>query len=227
MKPAVFLEFADRQRCAEQLASDLAQVLNQVLAQQARAALLLPGGSSPQVLLPQLAAQSLDWARIDLSPTDERWVASDDPRSNQRLLHTALAQANCLDPCQGDSPQRAASQWQAHLLGWLPFAAVLLGIGEDGHFASLFPGMAGLAAALDQAAEPAALPAWAPSEPCQRLSLNLSMLCRTGWLGLLAFGAAKRELIERVARDEVASRELPVHALYHNGQNPLRIYWAP
>lgn len=227
MKPAVFFEFTDRQQCAKQLASDLAQLLNQTLAQQARAGLLLPGGSSPQVLLPHLATQALDWARIDLSPTDERWVASDDPLSNYRLLHSALPQSNCLDPRQGDSPQRAASQWQAHLLGWLPFAAVLLGMGDDGHFASLFPGMTGLAAALDEAAEPAALPALAPVEPCQRLSLNLSMLCRTGWLGLLAFGATKRELIERVTHGEGQGCELPLHALCHNGRQPLHIYWAP
>ncbi|QKE63832.1 6-phosphogluconolactonase [Aquipseudomonas campi] len=224
MKPAVFLEFADRQRCARQLASDLAQVLNQTLAQQARAGLLLPGGSSPQVLLPHLAAQALDWARIDLSPTDERWVASDDPHSNYRLLHAALPQANCLDPRQGDSPQRAASQWQAQLAVWLPFAAVLLGMGEDGHFASLFPGMLDLQAALDPLAVPAALPAQAPVEPCQRLSLNLNMLCQTGWLGLLAFGAAKRSLIEEAL---AGSTQLPVQALLDNGHVPVKIYWAP
>lgn len=224
MKPAVFFEFADRQRCAEQLASDLAQVLNQTLTQQTRAGLLLPGGSSPQVLLPHLAMQGLDWTRIDLSPTDERWVASDDPRSNYRLLHAALPQANCLDPCQGDSPQQAASQWQAQLAGWLPFAAVLLGMGEDGHFASLFPGMAGLSAALDETAEPAALPAWAPNEPCQRLSLNLSMLCQAGWLGLLVFGLDKRSLIEAA---QAGTTQLPVQALLHNARLPVQIYWAP
>ena len=219
-----FLEFADRHLCSRQLASDLAQVLNQALARQPRAALLLPGGSSPQVLLPQLAAQALEWGRIDLSPTDERWVASDDPRSNYRLLHAALPQANCFDPCRGDSPQQAASQWQAQLAGWLPFAAVLLGMGEDGHFASLFPGMAGLSAALDENAEPAALPAWAPSEPWQRLSLNLSMLCQTGWLGLLVFGRDKRRLIETAV---AGTTQLPVQALLQNARVPVRIYWAP
>jgi 6-phosphogluconolactonase len=224
MKPAVFLEFADRQRCAEQLASDLAQVLNQTLAQQARAGLLLPGGSSPQVLLPYLAAQALDWARIDLSPTDERWVAGDDPRSNYRLLQAALPKTRCLDPRQGDSPQGAASQWQAQLAGWLPFAAVLLGMGEDGHFASLFPGMPGLAAALDEAAAPAALPALAPVEPCQRLSLNLSLLCQAGWLGLLVFGLDKRRLIEAAL---AGTTQLPVQALLHNARLPVNIYWAP
>lgn len=224
MSPIVFHEFADRQRCACQLASELAAVLNQALAQQARAALLLPGGSSPQVLLPQLAAQVLQWECIDISPTDERWVAADDARSNYRLLHEALPQANCLDPRQGDNPQQAASQWQAHMATWLPFAAVLLGMGEDGHFASLFPGMTDLQAALDPLSGPAALPAQAPVEPCQRLSLNLSMLCQTGWLGLLAFGAAKRRLIEAAM---AGATQLPVQALLHNGRIPVQVYWAP
>ena len=82
--------------------------------------------------------------------------------------------------------------WAEQLRQWQPFSAVLLGMGEDGHIASLFPGMPGLAAALDPNAEPAALPAQAPEEPRERLSLNLAMLQRGRWLGLLAFGERKR-----------------------------------
>lgn len=227
MKTVEFHEFPDRQQCVRQLADDLVAVLDQALARQARATLLLPGGSSPQPLLPLLAQAALDWSRIDLTPTDERWVAAQAAQSNVRLLRCGLPLAQVLDPRQAATPELAAAGWQEQLRPRLPFAAVLLGMGEDGHFASLFAGMPGLAAALDAAAEPAALPAWAPSEPRQRLSLNLSMLCRTGWLGLLAFGAAKRELIERVARADAQGRELPLHALYHNGLSPLRIYWAP
>lgn len=224
MSPIVFHEFADRQGCARQLASELAVRLNQTLAQQARAALLLPGGSSPQVLLPPLAAQALEWSRIDLAPSDERWVPADDPRSNYRLLHQALPLANCLDPRQGATPQQAARHWQAHLAAGLPFAAVLLGMGEDGHFASLFPDLPGLAAALDPQAVPAVLPTVAPVEPCQRLSPNLALLCATGWLGLLAFGAGKRVLLEAAM---AGTSGLPVQALLHNGRVPVQVYWAP
>ncbi len=220
MSDFILHAFVDRASCCQRLAADLGAALGQRLRQQERAALLLPGGNSPQLLLPLLAAQSLEWPRIDVSPSDERWVASDAAESNYRQLREGLLLANCLDPRQDASVQLAAKRWQAQLQAWLPFAAVLLGMGEDGHFASLFPGMPGLIEALDEASAPAVLPALAPSEPRQRLSPNLAMLCRTQWLGLLIFGADKRHLLESCAG-------LPVHTLLHNRQLPVQVYWAP
>ena len=81
--------------------------------------------------------------------------------------------------------------------------------------------------ALDPQALPAALPALAPQEPRQRLSLNLAMLQRGQWLGLLAFGARKRELIESVLSDQPAARELPLYAWLQRSPLPVNIYWAP
>jgi 6-phosphogluconolactonase len=227
MSPSVLHEFADAQSCLEQLAGDLACQLQQVLAQQAEAQLLLPGGRSPQALLPLLAAQTLPWERVLLAPTDERWVAADDPLSNLRLLRQGLPRARCVDPRQAPEPALAAQVWGERLCAGLPHAAVLLGMGEDGHFASLFPGMPGLADALDLQQPPGALPGWAPDEPRQRLSLNLAMLCNTRWLGLLAFGARKRELVGELLADTAASREWPAHALFHQTRVPVLIYWAP
>lgn len=225
--PCVLLEHANRADCVLQLAGDLSAQLTAVLSQQARATLLLPGGSSPQPLLPLLASAPLDWAQVDVSPTDERWVAADAEHSNWRLLRRGLPAAACLDPRQGESPHASASRWAEQLQRQLPFAAVLLGMGEDGHIASLFPGMPELASALDLQAAPAALCAQAPSEPRQRLSLNLPLLLQTHWLGLLAFGPNKKQLIDAVLADAAQSRALPLYALLSAGRLPLRIYWAP
>lgn len=217
---------AQRDDCLKALAVDLLAQVQTTLAQQARAGLILPGGSSPQALLP-LLAQQLDGQRIDLSPSDERWVPAQAAESNWQLLHQGLPQANCLDPRQGATLEQSASSWGEQLAQWSPFSAVLLGMGEDGHIASLFPGMPGLADALDPQALPAALPALAPQEPRQRLSLNLAMLQRGQWLGLLAFGARKRELIESVLSDQPAARELPLYAWLQRSPLPVNIYWAP
>ncbi|MBM7060857.1 6-phosphogluconolactonase [Pseudomonas sp. UL073] len=211
----------------QHLAADLGQQLRQTLAARPRARLLLPGGSSPQVLLPLLREQALDWPRIDLSPTDERWVAADDPHSNWRLLQQGLPHAHCLDPRQDAQPEAAALVWAQQLETWRRFDAVLLGMGEDGHFASLFPGMPNLAAALDPATPAGALVGMAPSAPHQRLSLNLSMLCDSDWLGLLAFGDAKRALLEATLSASQGSRELPLQALLDNAGPSLTVYWAP
>ncbi|MBC9250071.1 hypothetical protein A9179_07270 [Pseudomonas alcaligenes] len=221
MPDVVLHEFPDRSACCQQLALDLAAVLRAALQQRERASLLLPGGSSPQALLPLLAAERLDWARVDLSPTDERWVPAAAAQSNYRLLGEGLPLARVLDPRQGAATlEQAAQRWQACLQHLQPFAAVLLGMGEDGHFASLFPDMPGLSAALDPQAAPAVLAALAPSEPRQRLSPNLAMLCHSRWLGLLAFGAAKRQLLE-------APADLPLQALLGNGRQTVQVYWAP
>ena len=217
---------AQRDDCLRALAVDLLAQVQTTLAQQARAGLILPGGSSPQALLP-LLAQQLDSQRIDLSPSDERWVPAQAAESNWQLLHQGLPQASCLDPRQGATLEQSASSWGEQLAQWSPFSAVLLGMGEDGHIASLFPGMPGLADALDPQALPAALPALAPQEPRLRLSLNLAMLQRGQWLGLLAFGARKRELIESVLSDQPAARELPLYAWLQRSPLLVNIYWAP
>ena len=209
--------FDSREACLQALAEDLAEQLQT----REQPSLLLPGGSSPQALLPLLAAMPLDWSRVRASPSDERWVPAEDAASNLRLLSAGLPEAQWLDPRQGSTPEHAAQRWGEQLQSWLPLTAVLLGMGEDGHFASLFPDMPGLAAALDDGAEPAALPALAPSEPRLRLTPNLALLLRTNWLGLLVFGSAKRALLEQAQRGQ---GNWPVRQLLESGV--VQVYWA-
>ena len=227
MTPPHLCLHPDRDTCAVVLAQVLGAQLRSAQQGGARARLLLPGGQSPLPLLGRLAALELDWSRVDLSPSDERWVAADDPASNLQLLRGALPWAQLLDPRQGATPELAAQGWGERLLDWLPLSAVLLGMGEDGHVASLFPEMPGLAAALAEDAPPSALVGVAPVEPRLRLSPNLALLCCSGWLGLLVYGGAKRELLEAVLADRPATRHLPVHALVQQAGHRLQIHWAP
>ena len=222
-----FHHFESRPQALAAVAQALVLQLQADLRRHGRASLLLPGGSTPRQLLPLLDAQSLDWTQVLASPTDERWVPADAPDSNLQLLRQGLPAARWLDPRQGAEPNAAAQEWAAQLGDWLPFSAVLLGMGEDGHFASLFPGMPGLAAALDVEQPATAVSGRAPVEPEVRLSLNLSMLLSTRWLGLLAFGATKGALIEQVLADVPESCALPLHSLLHQTRVPLTIYWAP
>lgn len=100
-------------------------------------------------------------------------------------------------------------------------------MGDDGHIASLFPGMPDLIPALQLHQAPAALVGLAPDEPKVRLSLNMAMLCATGWLAVLVFGQSKRAMLDRVLANDPTTQALPIYHLLWNAPLPVHVYWAP
>ena len=139
---------------ALQTAQALASELDLVLAQRDRAQLALAGGETPKAAYRLLGQQHLPWDRVDVLLGDERWVPGDDPSSNARMVReTLMAQAPgskaCLHavPTQLASPEQGAAAYAEllqQLCGNFPpvLDVVLLGLGDDGHTASLFPGTA-------------------------------------------------------------------------------------
>ncbi|MFM7648721.1 MAG: 6-phosphogluconolactonase [Cyanobium sp.] len=137
-------------RCAETIAS----AIDLALAQRDRCQIALAGGTTPAAAYRHLGQQHLPWERVDLLLGDERWVPADDPASNARLVRETLmsggpGQAACLHPVptQLTDPQQGAEAYAATLAqlcsGEPPVLdLVLLGLGDDGHTASLFPGTA-------------------------------------------------------------------------------------
>ncbi len=227
MSQAVLHRFSSQQACNEALAGTLSDCVEQALADSNSASLLLPGGSTPRGLLQCLQQRALPWSQVQISATDERWVAADAVQSNTQMLRLALPEAQLLEPRLADSAQASSVAWAQALQGHLPFAASLLGMGDDGHVASLFAGMPGLAEGLDFAAQPSALVGLAPDEPRVRLSLNLAMLANTQWLGVLLFGESKRQMLERVLANDPTTQALPIYHLLWQAPLPVQVYWAP
>lgn len=227
MSRAVLHRFSSQQACNEALAGILSDCVEQALADSNSASLLLPGGSTPRGLLQCLQQRALPWSQVQISATDERWVAADAVQSNTQMLRLALPEAQLLEPRLADSAQASSVAWAQALQGHLPFAASLLGMGDDGHVASLFAGMPGLAEGLDFAAQPSALVGLAPDEPRVRLSLNLAMLANTQWLGVLLFGESKGRMLERVLANDPTTQALPIYHLLWQAPRPVQVYWAP
>ncbi len=227
MSQAVLHRFSSQQACNEALAATLSDCLEQALADSNSASLLLPGGSTPKGLLHCLQQRALPWSQVQISATDERWVAADAVQSNTQMLRRALPEAQLLEPRLADSAQASSVAWAQALQGRLPFAASLLGMGDDGHVASLFAGMPGLAEGIDFAAQPSALVGLAPDEPRVRLSLNLAMLANTQWLGVLLFGESKGRMLERVLVNDPTTQTLPIYHLLWQAPRPVQVYWAP
>lgn len=212
-------------------AERLAQALEDGLAREGAASIAVAGGSTPADIYRRLSGRALDWSRVSVTLTDERWVDSASADSNARLVRETLLQAEAARarfvPLKDDAapiPERAAETAEAALAPLQPLDAVLLGMGSDGHFASLFPGNPALAAGLDPRASRRvmAVPAGAPAPPQPRLSLTLPAISSARLVLLVIRGSEKLEVLQR-AREAA----LPVAALLDSPPDPLLIFWAP
>ncbi|MFZ7089666.1 6-phosphogluconolactonase [Primorskyibacter sp. 2E233] len=220
-----FIEYADRDMLAIDLANLIAGELRAALRHEERAALAVPGGTSPGPVFDDLCAASLDWDRVDVVLTDERWVPEDHGRSNTRLLRQRLlvdraAQAGYLPLyAPAETPEQALEDLAKPIAEQMPLAVVLLGMGADMHTASLFPGADRLAEALDPHA-PVLLPMRAPGAPEPRITLTAPVLDGALCKHVLIFGADKRAALE-AARGKPAL-EAPINAVLSGA----KVHWA-
>jgi 6-phosphogluconolactonase len=225
-----FRAFADRQAASHAAAELLAANLIEDLGRTGRGSLVVSGGTSPGSCFAKLSGMALDWPNVTVVPSDERWVRADDPASNERLIRRQLLQNEAagarLIPLfrLGQKPGQALASIVEDLrsLG-SPFSGVLLGMGLDGHFASLFPDFEGLREALDPASSERCVLVRTAASPLLRISLTLSTLLNTPRVALLFFGAEKRAVFEQ-ARD---SGDYPISALLAQTTVPVTAFWAP
>jgi len=225
----------DAMHWAEAAAAEIAQALAAQLQAQDSARLLLSGGSTPDLVHRRLAHYPLPWNRISIGLVDERWGPPGHAGSNAALLQAALrdtpAHAARFTPLiQPDMTLEAAvdaANARAYTDG-LPCLAVL-GMGEDGHIASLFPGAASLLPAFADPRTYAAFDATgcAVAAPWpQRITLTPAGLMRTGARMLLIRGDTKREVLQRalVIHDPL---RYPVRVAITAPQACLRVHWCP
>ncbi len=222
--------FPDVSAAATALANEVEAALCGGLASRGKASLAVPGGRTPAPLFRALRDADLDWSRVEVTLTDERCVGAQDAASNaalvRRELLSGMAGAARFTPLFDEAPDAAAGAtgaWRSVSSLPMPFDAVVLGMGEDGHFASLFPGAPGLTLALDANAVPGCVPMRAPTAPVERISLNLAALRRTRRLFLLVTGESKRALLEAAGR----GGPWPIATLLALPDPPVEIYWAP
>jgi 6-phosphogluconolactonase len=205
---------------AETLADEIAAHLTEAVAARGRASLVVPGGSTPKLLFAALSCRPAPWDRVFVTLTDERWVSPRDPASNERqvreLLLQGLAGAAKFVGLKTTAPaaEEAVGDVEARLaVVPRPFDVVVLGMGEDGHFASLFPGVDGLSAALDPRAVARCVAIQPPTAPHERMSLTLAALASCRSLYLYATGPIKRAVIDRAQSREARPQDLPIAAV--------------
>ena len=226
--------FTECQAQAAALAERVAERLRTGLAARGSAVLAVSGGSTPKAFFASLSREKLDWANVQVTLVDERWVPEDDPRSNARLVQTMLLRhaahaAQFIPLYTGDATPEAGLATASARIGALPlpFDAVVLGMGDDGHTASFFPGGDHLAEALDLDGQTRVLPMRAPGADEARITLSLSTLLQTRALYLLVSGEKKRGLLADARLGLGAAQHYPVRAVLTQSRVPVAVYWCP
>ncbi|WP_304640623.1 6-phosphogluconolactonase [Pseudomonas sp.] len=211
---------------ADALARRVAGALRAVLDARGSATLALSGGRSPEGFLKRLDRETLDWSKVTVTLVDERWVPPDHPDSNEgmvrRCLPVALANARWIPLYRGQDPEQDALQAERMLGGLMPVDVLVLGMGPDGHTASLFPGMPGLEEALPVKA-PELVRAIPPDgERKARITMTGRALHQAKLLLLQINGEEKREVLRRAF--SASPLELPIAEFL---RPPLEIYYCP
>lgn len=219
------IHYPDRASQASTLAALVASQLQTAITQHGVARLALSGGVTPQMFLAELDKTELVWENVRLTLTDERQVAANHPRSNLRFVCShlpAVAQRLQRFPLYAaeDGQMDVAALTRLLEQHILPLDVCVLGMGADGHFASLFADADTLPAALDPGNRTPVLPIHTPSQPEARVSLTLSALLSSAQLHLLIQGADKRQVLE------TARPPLPIAALLKQAGDRLLVHYA-
>lgn len=195
------------------VAERIGRSLDERLKNDSRISLIVSGGTTPGPVYDLLSRYALDWQRVDVCLTDERCVPRSHSASNERMLRARLL--------VNEASAARFVLLDESITTTLPpvSACTLVGMGEDGHFASLFPDSTALAAGLDLTAGGAVVAVDDAPDQLQRISMTLGRLAASDNLVLLAFGARKRAILK-------APSGYPVQFLLAQNRSSVQVFWA-
>lgn len=230
-------DFADPSALALQLAVTIADQLNKAVAAKGQAVLAVSGGTTPVKLFEALSMQDVAWKQVTITLVDERFVAPDNDRSNEKLLRDHLLQnkaaaaalVSLFGPAQ---TANVAAVTAANRIDALPkpFDVVVLGMGLDGHTASFFRGGSRLDQALDPTTRAVVLPMQAEGAGEPRLTLTLPVIAAADLLILHIEGEQKLAVLEAALASDMTTDDImqvPVRAVFAFAKQPVQVYWAP
>jgi 6-phosphogluconolactonase len=225
------LEFENTSALDIALAGKVAAMLAADIESSGSGSLVVSGGRTPMGFFHLLSQQQLDWSAVTITLADERWVDNQHKDSNEKLVRENLLineahRANfiALKNSAADATDGEADLEYA-LASVGPFTVVILGMGDDGHTASLFPGAEALALGLDMNSGRTAIAVTPTEAPHQRISMTLPRLLDSKQIIIHISGAGKQTVLQAAqAGEDIA--ELPIRAILNQQTAPLSIYWA-
>lgn len=232
--------FSDLPSVIQAMQSALVLRLQEDLQDHEHVSLFLSGGTSPVPLYQALAHTSLPWHRVEIALVDERFVPVTDKSSNEKLLrenmlreHAAAAGFTGMSVASIDEQNTLTTVLPACNARYArlphPYSAAVLGMGSDGHTASLFPGAAGLEHALAETTHCAAIqarPSSATGTVTERITMTPWALLQCRCLYLLITGDEKKSLYEQ-AKTTADPQSLPIAIFLQQQHVPVAVFWCP
>jgi len=225
-----FHSFTDELTLNQNFATQIVTKLTDAIQARGHAYLVVSGGKTPLPLFKLLAQTTLPWEQVTICLADERCVSADDAARNERMLRNNLLQlkaktANFISLYDELQPTKTLQNLEQTLLALPQFDVVILGMGEDGHTASLFPCSEELATGLSDNA-PAVLIVNPKTAPHQRISLSKNRLLNTRSVYIHLTGNNKRVILEqaRLINDPM---QMPICAFLNHEASDLQVMYAP
>lgn len=225
---------ADKETLASALADRVSAALAEGIAARGKASIAVSGGSTPKAFFKALSTRSLDWSCVTVTLVDERFVPPHSERSNHalvrdNLLQNAAAAAEFvpLYHAGGDAAHSAALASEAVAAIGYPFDVAILGMGNDGHTASFFPGGDRLAEALSMKTPRGVVTMEAEGAGETRLTLTFSALQDARLLVLHIEGQQKMDVLEQALAGGDEHGPFPIGIVLENVPGTVEIFWAP
>jgi 6-phosphogluconolactonase len=234
MADLVELFYENSDEMLHALSQSIATRLQSAIDAQGKASLMVSGGSTPRALFQVLCMEDIDWDRVTIGLVDDRWLPPDHPDSNEKLVRDHLLKANAASATfvpmyiEGVPVRDAAARVGANMRVLVrPFTVCMLGMGDDGHTASLHPCSKDLVAALTTDEDViATTPETAPHD---RMTLSLKGLMNSEEFILLIAGRGKMDVYRKALSDDTdnGKREMPIRYVLQQDQLPVSVYWMP
>ncbi len=224
-------EFSQREALDNALADKVANILALAVKEKGRASIAVSGGSTPKGFFSALSNKDLPWRDITITLADERWVGIESADSNTRLVHENLLQNKAINAKffhlkQGDelTSETLSDLNLAVKSSLLPLDVLILGMGEDGHTASLFPCSEQIDEALASSTAPL-LKVIPQTAPYQRITFSFAYLKPSKHTFLHISGSNKKAVLQKALAD-TNIREMPIRAFLHDPAIDTQVYWA-
>ncbi|WDE09666.1 6-phosphogluconolactonase [Thalassomonas haliotis] len=225
-------EFNEKSALDNALADKVAGLLSQAIEAKGKASIAVSGGSTPKGFFKALSQKDLPWKKVTITLADERWVNLDDDASNTKLVHEHLLQNNASEAKffhlkQGEvlTDETLTDLNLAAKSSLLPLDVLILGMGEDGHTASLFPCSDEIHTGLAQDNPDALLKVQPKTAPHQRISFTFSSLLKSEAVFLHIAGAGKKQVLNKALAGQQIL-EMPVRAFLQHPQVNTQVFWA-